>query len=1452
MKRRFLHLMLLVVMLTGLSVFIAPVQAAAGDFTQITWSNVAAQPFSNSEAQSVVVKGKLYSFGGFDSTKACCTPTRRVYVYDPVANTWTNLLNMPKGLTHAGLTTDGTNIYYAGGYIENADQTGQAFGTNQVWRYNVGNNTYTALPNLPKSTSAGQLVYLNGKLHLIGGTSTDRLTDFPDHFTLDLNAYANNANTPWVDITVTAPLPNVRQHAAAVVLNNKIYYIGGQKGHDGSLVPQDDVHAYDPTTNSWTQVADLPAPRNHMGFSTFVLGGRIFVLGGQQNHGDAKAEVFAFDPTEGATGAWTTLNALPAARHSAAGGIINNAFYLSTGNGASTIKGMPIAPYIVNTTPVDNATNVNRDTSISTSAIVTTGSGNGIDAVSVFGNVSLVKVSNNSPIPANLVVSGGNDALTLQPTVLLEANTAYRFEVTSGVTDEFGNRFLPYVITFTTGTQPVGPTGTVDFTRSTLSVPSLPYSTVLINQADNQLYANTGTGDIYRWNIQPDGTVSNQFVITLFPDRFVVGLEFDPASTPGNPILWVTHNRSFLLGSGRHFTGALSKLTVQNFGLANESWTRTDYIVGLPRSFKDHLTNSIDFGPDGALYFMQGSISAMGSRDPSWDNQPEVLLSAAVLRVDPAFLNAPRAIPLDVKTGEVVPAGGNPANTGSVEYLADNKNYGLGSSMLGYDSVTGTVPAGKFYNPQAPGAPLTIYASGIRNAYDLVWHSNGNLYVATNGSAGGGRVPVSPTYNSTVACQNRLDKAFFGNYVGPTLNNPGVPITQFDFLYNIKPGKFYGHPNPMRCEIVMNGGNPTSGQDAGESVINGQLNTHYPVGTLPDRNYGGYAFDFQNNKSPNGSLEYKSDVFGPALQNKLIVARYTTGDLTVLTLGTSGIVINENSNVDDSFEGLSKPLDITEHIGTGNLYVAEYHEGNFVDPGSIYLLRPQGVQTNPNIVVSPSRLIYSDYSNNGATTSTAQTVTIQNTGNAPLVITNPLTLGGTNANQYKFGSQPSTFTVQPGGSVVTTITFDPTTAGIKTAALQIASNDPDTATSTVNLRGLGFASGGGSNEPSLQRVLDTYELLIDVGDDDDNTNTIHSNANTATGTSLGADELPIKSFKKAGAGNVTLELLSVFGPTTSNPVVEVGWYPVGTPGSTQALFNVSNNPTINGQMLKPPLSGSTSFDPGTTEIGFYSKWPAFSNRLVYSEDALNTWEGTSTRRHKVRVYPLKDSSGIVPNAYILATEETNTGFDYQDVVYIVRNVKPAEGGEIYVENRDWAPLAGVTTLPRQHVDNWFAFSRIQNTTNGNGTIASVHDQAVLRINNQAVTGDLTVTGINIGTPAAGCATTGFTCQPSHFTFTMPLGVAVPSPTAPLRIPAGGFVDITVNYVGGSLSGNNESTRIAALTIVSSDENETSTTLTLGGFWQSQPEGGQEPDVAQIARTYGFKTTIVGPGQQINN
>ncbi len=301
--------------------------------TQITWTTAASQPYANGEAQGVVINGKLYVFGGFDSQKPCCTPTRRAYVYNPATNAWSALAPMPPmngtaygGVTHAGLTTDGTNIYLAGGYTSDATGGGQIFGTREVWRYNVAVNTYTRLPDLPVSRASGQLVYLNGELHHIGGTNRARTMDVGDHYVLSLQPLG----TSW---RTAAALPNPRHHAGAAVLGGKIYYIGGQRGHDHALTTQTDVHVFNPATGAWTKAQSLPRGRGHISGATFVHDNRILVLGGEITHGTSVRDVTAYDPS---TNTWTAYTSLPAARSSGVAGVINGTLYYTTGSSSRT------------------------------------------------------------------------------------------------------------------------------------------------------------------------------------------------------------------------------------------------------------------------------------------------------------------------------------------------------------------------------------------------------------------------------------------------------------------------------------------------------------------------------------------------------------------------------------------------------------------------------------------------------------------------------------------------------------------------------------------------------------------------------------------------------------------------------------------------------------------------------------------------------------------------------------------------------------------------------------------------------------------------------------------------------------------------------------------------------------------------------------------------------------
>jgi N-acetylneuraminic acid mutarotase len=292
-------------------------------------------PIGTTEAESVSLGGKLYLFGGFDVWKACCTPTTRAWVYDPVADTWTALPPMPThGIDHAGIDTDGVRyIYYAGGYPADAAGTGQTFGTTAAWRYDVVTGTYSALPSLPQARSAGALAYVSGKLYYVSGSNEARTVDAPDVWMLDV---ANGAMS-WVS---RAPMPDPRNHLGWNVIGGKIYVVGGQHFSD-STKAQAELDRYDPATNAWTTLAPLPVARSHLMDSTFVLNGRLVVAGGWTASAKTDA-VTAYDP---ATNTWQAMTSLPEPRTSTTVRSIGNRYVFVDGSaGSSNATGWIAAP----------------------------------------------------------------------------------------------------------------------------------------------------------------------------------------------------------------------------------------------------------------------------------------------------------------------------------------------------------------------------------------------------------------------------------------------------------------------------------------------------------------------------------------------------------------------------------------------------------------------------------------------------------------------------------------------------------------------------------------------------------------------------------------------------------------------------------------------------------------------------------------------------------------------------------------------------------------------------------------------------------------------------------------------------------------------------------------------------------------------------------------------------
>ncbi|MGH6762546.1 MAG: carbohydrate-binding protein [Phyllobacterium sp.] len=555
-------------------------------------------------------------------------------------------------------------------------------------------------------------------------------------------------------------------------------------------------------------------------------------------------------------------------------------------------------------------------------------------------NIKLVETLTGIEVAIDVQISGGADSLTIRPLEQLKENTSYTLKVQDvmdlgSITDPNGElrQFQDLTTTFVTGEAPIDVPREVAFTTDTLlngfSDGAFGYTSVEFGP-DGKLYVATITGEVHRWNVNADGTIDKASQETLSLDyldagggerRGIVGFAFDPED-PNT--IWITDNapipRESKAFQTPEFSGRISKITLGEGG-AFEDATAETYVTGLPRSGGDHLTNSLEFRanpnagepgePDHLLYLSQGSNSAAGAADGAWGNRPERLLNAAILEIDPTR-DAPEG-GFDVRTEPIDPG----------------------------DAPTSSFPAGQFnedgtypgmYNPFADDAVLKIYATGVRNAYDLVWHSNGNLYVPTNGTASGGKTPTDPT-------QPGLDTT-----IG---NSP----KQYDYFFTVEEGGYYGHPNVLRDEYVLNGGNPTSGQDPNEVVggNDGNPNTDgYQTGVQVDENYdydGVYNLGY--NQSPNGATEYTGDAFGSNLKGAILFAQFSTGDnVRVIRVDAQGNIIGDDvlrrpdgSVIDDYID----PLDIIQNPVTGQLYLMTLNRGTGASQLILLTPAPGGV-----------------------------------------------------------------------------------------------------------------------------------------------------------------------------------------------------------------------------------------------------------------------------------------------------------------------------------------------------------------------------------------------------------------------------------------------------------------------------------------------------------------------------
>lgn len=372
---------------------------------------------------------------------------------------------------------------------------------------------------------------------------------------------------------------------------------------------------------------------------------------------------------------------------------------------------------------------------------------------------------------------------------------------------------LPFTSSFTTGASSTA----VGFEFEKIQIGGERSTASVDIGPDGHLYALDVFGNVRRYLLDPNNGRSTGVGELTTLNGQAVGSIFDPGSTVSNIILWATYvtdcNRLLYMQS------RISKLEIPSVG-ANGSVCETIYIEGLPHASGDkgecaHQPNGLTFGPgsDGWLYQSVGGVATLG-RTANW-KASESILSAKVIRMD-----------VNGVSGRAFNGGNLPLN------------------------VSPRSPHN--YDPYARNAPVEIFATGFRNMYDITWHPNGHLYGATNQNSIGGDVKIPGTSYRD----------------GNRTRGKAITVRSHEMFYRIVQSKYYGHPNPVRNECILNGGNPTNGNDPFQV-------TNYQNGMDPDPNLDpSLIWDIRNvgGNSANG-IDVFSGV-GP-LNRRFLMAFFT-------------------------------------------------------------------------------------------------------------------------------------------------------------------------------------------------------------------------------------------------------------------------------------------------------------------------------------------------------------------------------------------------------------------------------------------------------------------------------------------------------------------------------------------------------------------------------------------------
>ena len=223
------------------------------------WAQRAGLIEPNSELALAELNGKLYLLGGYPANRQTA---RTVQVYDIASGSWQLGPPLPQPNNHGMAAGVNGRVYLIGGQTM-ADAPTYV---DTVYELDPAKGAWVEKARMPTARSSGVAVVHDGKIYVAGGRPP-RGSDF---------AVYDTRSDSW---QVLPPLPTQRNHFTGAAINGRIHFVGGRQG-DGLSPLMTTVHeVYDPQSGSWTTAA--PMLRARSGMNGVMARGCFHVWGGE-------------------------------------------------------------------------------------------------------------------------------------------------------------------------------------------------------------------------------------------------------------------------------------------------------------------------------------------------------------------------------------------------------------------------------------------------------------------------------------------------------------------------------------------------------------------------------------------------------------------------------------------------------------------------------------------------------------------------------------------------------------------------------------------------------------------------------------------------------------------------------------------------------------------------------------------------------------------------------------------------------------------------------------------------------------------------------------------------------------------------------------------------------------------------------------------------------------------